>query len=332
MQKTLVRIIAALCIFTLIPIFSSCNSENKNSNNTQSSSYHTITFDTKGGSKIADITVKHGSFAKEPSPPTLENYVFCRWQTSQGRAFFFDIYYVEEDLELEAIWIKADDLFELAAMPDSNGIMITDIKRQEDFDVLYVPKIINGKTVEGIGTNAFKKTSTSHASTIVFPDTVRYVESSAFAGISEVNIILGGTLTHIEESSFDGTIHISSIKLGVGITAIPYRSFWSCSSLKSINIPEGVTVIQENAFELCENLTTIVLPSTLTTIENSAFEECSSLKTVFFCGTQEQYFTVSSALGNESISNATIYFYSEEQPSQDGYFWHYDKNSTPTIW
>ena len=332
MRKILIRVLAFVCALTLVPMFSACNSGGQQPQGSEASGYHTITFNTKGGSKIGDMTVKHDTFAKEPTPPTLENYVFCRWQTNEGRAFFFDMYTVKEDINLEAIWIKAEDLFGLAAMPDSNGIMITDIKRQEDFDVLYVPEIINGKTVEGIGAGAFKETIPSHASTIVFPDTVRYVEEDAFASIPEVNIILNGTLTHIEEGSFFGAALITKISLGKGITSVPYRAFSSCSMLKTANLPEGVTTIEENAFEVCERLVTLILPSTLTSIQDSAFEECTALKTVFFGGTEEQFYSISIAAGNEAIENATVYYYSDEQPTTEGNFWHYDKNQAPTIW
>lgn len=332
MRKILIKVLAILCILTLIPIFSACNSNEQQTNPSSASGFHTITFNTKGGSKIADMTVKHDSFAKAPTPPTLENYVFCRWQTSEGRAFFFDMYTVEEDLNLEAIWIKADDLFSLAAMPDSNGIMITDIKRQEDFDVLYVPEIINGKTVEGLGAGAFESVIPSHASTIVFPDTIRYVEENALASISEVNIVLNGTISHIEEESFFGNGLITKITLGKGMASIPYRAFSTCVMLKTANVPEGVTTIEENAFEACERLITLTLPSTLTAIQDSAFEECTALKTVFFGGTEEQFDNLSIADGNEAIENATVYYYSKEQPTSEGNFWHYDKNQTPTIW
>ena len=332
MRKILIRVLAFLCVLTLVPIFSACNSEAQQTQGSEASGYHTITFNTNGGSKIGDITVKHDTFAKEPTPPTLENYVFCRWQTSEGRAFFFDMYTVKENINLEAIWIKAEDLFGLSAMPDSNGIMITEIKRQEDFDVLYVPEIINGKTVEGIGAGALKGTIPSHASTIVFPDTVRYVEEDAFASIPEVNIILNGTLTHIEEGSFFGAALITKISLGKGITTIPYRAFSNCAMLKTANLPEGITAIEENAFDGCERLVTLILPSTLIAIEDSAFEECDSLKTVFFGGTEEEFDLISIAAENEAIENATVYYYSEEQPTSEGNFWHYNKNQIPTIW
>ena len=333
MNKIFKKLLALCLALTMLLSFAACaGNEQDDDDNTESSAYHTITFDTKGGSHIGKMTVKHGSFATAPTAPTLDNYVFCRWETNTGRAFFFDAYKVEEDLKLEAIWIKAEDLFSLAPMPDSDGIMITKIRRQEDFDILYVPKIINGKTVEGIGDNAFKGVIDSHASVIVFPDTIRYVGESAFSSISEVNIVLNGVITHIGQSAFASTMPLQKIKLGSGMTTIPYRAFYYCTSLLTVDIPEGVTLIEENAFEKCVSLLTAVIPSTVTKIENSAFDDCDILKTVFFGGTEEQFDNIDIDLGNEAIDEAEVYFYSEEEPTEEGKFWHYDKNNLPEIW
>jgi hypothetical protein len=320
----------------LVPLAACGGSEENTDDGQNSSGYHTITFNTKGGSHIGKMSVKHGTFAAAPADPTMDNYVFCRWEYTnkkgEKRAFFFDVYKVEEDMELEAIWIKAEDLFALAPMPDSDGIMITKIKRQEDFDVLYVPGIINGKTVEGIGDNAFRGIIETHADAIVFPDSIRYVGASAFSAISEVEIFLTGTITHIDQASFASSLTLRSIKLGKGITVIPYNSFNTCISIKTLDIPEGVETIEENAFEKCTSLLTVVLPSTLTRIENAAFNDCDSLKSVFFGGTQEQFDNIDIDLGSEILDEADLYLYSEEQPTEEGKFWHYDKNGLPEIW
>ena len=335
MHKLLIKIIAICLLLAMLVPFASCGndeeSEGGNSGN-NSSAYHTITFNTKGGSTIRSMTVKHGSFATAPADPVMDNYVFCRWETDKGRAFFFDSYTVNEDLNLEAIWIKAEDLFNLAPMPDSDGIMITKIKHQEDFDVLYVPKIINGKKVEGIGANAFKGVIDSHASTIVFPDSIRYIGEYAFAGISEVNLLFTGVITHIEQSSFYNCLTLQSITLGEGITEIPYCAFYGCVSLRNIAFPEGVTLIDENAIEEASNLLTVVIPSTVTKIDNSAFSDCDALTAIFFGGSEDQFDQIYVALGNDPLHNTEIYFYSENEPTESGNFWHYDKNNIPEIW
>ena len=330
-RNFIIRAIALISVIALLPIFSSCNG-NDTKKTEQSSEYHTITFNTNGGSLISAMEVKHGKMASAPKDPTLENYIFCRWQTTGGRAFFFEHYAVKEDLDLEAVWIKATDLFSLAPMPDSDGVMITKIKRQEEFNSLVVPSVINGKTVEGIGAEAFSGIVESHAKKIVFPNTVRYVEMSAFESISLVELVFNGPVSYLEESSFEYCATLTSLKLGTGLTEIPFRAFSNCSSLKATDIPEGITSIKENAFGGCSSLRTVVLPSSLTTVENGAFDDCTSIKSVFFKGSEEEFDAIDFTNGNKELTDATVYFYSEEQPTEEGVYWHYDKNNSPTIW
>lgn len=330
-SKLMIRAVAFITVLTLLPLFAACGTGESNET-TDSAEYHTITFNTNGGSEISDMEVRHGKIAAAPKDPTLENYVFCRWQTAEGRAFFFDYYNVESDLDLEAIWIKATDLFALAPMPDSDGVMITDIKRQEEFTSLLIPSVINGKTVEGIGAEAFAGVVESHAKEIIFPSTIRYVEEGAFQYISEVEITFSGTFTHIEESSFEGAVTVEKIKLGQGLETIPFCSFSLCSALRAIDIPEGVTSIEENAFEGCEALRTVVLPATLISVENGAFDDCNAVKSVFYSGTEEQFHKITFASGNDAIEEAALYFFSEEEPEEEGVYWHYDKNGSPIIW
>ena len=327
----IIRAIALISIIALLPLFTACGtSEQKESSG--GAEYHTVTFNTNGGSKISSMEVRHGTMATAPNDPTLENYIFCRWQTSEGRAFFFEYYTVDSDLSLEAIWIKATDLFALEPMPDSDGIMITKIKRQEEFDSLEIPSIINGKTVEGIGMEAFASIIDTHAKEIIFPSTIRYVEEAAFLNITETELVFTGAISHIEESAFEATSTLKKIKLSAGPQTIPFCAFSYCIGLQTIDIPEGVTTIEENAFESCSAMKTIVLPSTLTQIENGAFDECDAIKSVFFKGTQEQFDAITFSTGNNSIKGADLYLYSEEEPIDAGAYWHYDKNGSPIIW
>ena len=335
MRKILLRALAALLLLTMLVPFASCGGNadaDGNDDDHNSSTYHTITFNTKGGSTIKPITVKHGSFATPPSDPVMDNYVFHRWETSEGRAFFLDVYKIESDLTLEAIWIKAEDLFTLAPMPDSDGIMITGLKRVLDLDILNIPKIINGKTLEGLGENTFSDFPSDVDTVIVFPDSVRYIGKNALPSSDKITFMLNGTIKYIEEGSFANLYTLTSVKLGEGPTAIPIEAFYSCLSLKTIDIPNGVTVIEESAFEKCSSLLTVVIPASVEAIAHSAFNDCDALKTIFYKGTPEQFDAIEIDNENEAIAEAKVYFYSEEQPTEEGDFWHYDKNGNPVIW
>ncbi len=326
------RIIALICACTLLSAFTACNGGNKESNNNDEVVYHTITFDTNGGTPVESMEVRHGSHAHEPELPVLENYIFCSWRMPDGRTWFFDSKSVTEDVSLEAVWIKADDLFELAPMPDSDGIMITKIRRQEEFALLKIPSVINGKTVVGISEGAFSSLHKRYATSILFPDTLTYIGEQAFAVNNEVSLTFTGEVSYLGEEAFKNNTMLTEIALCEGLEKIPFCAFMGCTSLKTLDIPEGVITIEENAFEDCVAMRTIVLPSTLTLVESGAFKDCDNLKSVFFRGSEEQFDSLEIDGENNCLEDAKIYFYSEEEPTEDGMFWHYGKNNTPVIW
>ena len=50
----------------------------------------TVTFDSRGGSKVAPITVKKGQTITKPNDPTKEDYSFKGWYTGQSLETLFD--------------------------------------------------------------------------------------------------------------------------------------------------------------------------------------------------------------------------------------------------
>ena len=51
---------------------------------------YTVTFDSRGGSKVAPVTVKKGEKVTRPENPTKENYSFAGWYTGQSLDTLFD--------------------------------------------------------------------------------------------------------------------------------------------------------------------------------------------------------------------------------------------------
>lgn len=328
-KKSIMRYICLLCTACMLFSFVSCNNDEEEAV-TELEKYYTISFNTNGGSTVESIRVQEKKYATRPEDPTLDNYVFRRWERD-GREWLFESKPVTEDMILSALWVSAVELFELVPDETTGGLMIGGFKKQSSFQTLNMPSTINGKTIVGIADSAFKDIHTDHANNLIIPESVVWVGDEAFANSSEVTFDIRGTLTHIGESCFRSCSLLENVKLGAGIEKIPFMAFFHCSSLKTINIPEGATVIEENAFEGCSSMKTVVLPSTLTSIQDGAFASCNSLISVFFGGTEEQFDAIQIADSNDAIIDANIYFYSETQPTENGNFWHYE-DGTPIIW
>jgi hypothetical protein len=79
-------------------------------------------------------------------------------------------------------------------------------------------------------------------------------------------------------------------------------------------------------------LKSITLGSGITSIGRYAFSG-SSLENVYYFGTVEDWNNISIEEGNEALTNAAIYYYSEGEPTEIGNYWHYDQDGvTPVIW
>jgi len=118
-----------------------------------------------------------------------------------------------------------------------------------------------------------------------------------------------------------------------------YGAFSRCSNLTSITIGDNVTKIGDNVFDGCSGLTSIIIGKGITSIGSYAFNNCTSLKNVYYKGSLNSWENISVLQYNESLYNATIYYYSQTEPAlntectaYDGNYWYYDTNGKISIW
>lgn len=68
---------------------------------------HTVSFNTNGGTEVADQTVVHGEKASKPNNPTKVGYTFEGWEYN-GEPWSFYGYVVTSDMVIEAVWKAID--------------------------------------------------------------------------------------------------------------------------------------------------------------------------------------------------------------------------------
>ena len=87
------------------------------------------------------------------------------------------------------------------------------------------------------------------ANTIVLPEGIKCIGTSAFYGCSNLSSIsFPSTVECIESYAFFNCISLSEIELNEGIKIIGYDAFCGCPLLKTIELPIKIDIIAENAF------------------------------------------------------------------------------------
>ena len=133
--KNIIKAVCLICALALLPTLVACNG-NEEASETVGEIYRTITFNTNGGSAVASLKVRDNQYATRPEDPTLDNYVFRRWERD-GREWLFESKKVSESMTLSALWVPAIELFELTPEENGSGLIITDFKKAGFAPMLY---------------------------------------------------------------------------------------------------------------------------------------------------------------------------------------------------
>lgn len=107
------------------------------------------------------------------------------------------------------------------------------------------------------------------------------IGSSAFEGCWQLSFLdIQEDVTRIESSAFYMCSGLKEIILPDSITRIGSMAFWNCSGLETIKLPENLNDLGSSVFQNCTSLESITLPGSLKTVTNITFDSCSSLKRV----------------------------------------------------
>jgi uncharacterized repeat protein (TIGR02543 family) len=177
--------------------------------------------------------------------------------------------------------------------------------------------------------------------------------------LKELN--LGNDVETLGSYSFYNCTSLSDIDFGENVQNLGSYAFYYCRSLDKITVPNSVSSLGEYCFWECRALKTVILGNGITYIPKCCFAQCqldylvvpnsiveigeyvfSQWNTygndgdfkIFYEGTAEQWdLIINGSESNFTDNGATIqvYYYSEEQPSLVGNYWHYI-NGVPTLW
>ena len=170
--------------------------------------------------------------------------------------------------------------------------------------------------------------------TVTLPAGLVAIGDSCFLNCSRLTeISLPENIEYIGDKTFSGCTALKSITLSEKLTSIGRFAFENCTSLTCVTIPDSVTMLDGCAFTGCLALEMMVLGSGVKTISEEAFGGCAALSSVYYKGDSSAYAKIEiGSAGNELMTGATRYYYSEVSRPGPLYYWHYDADGKPVIW
>lgn len=230
---------------------------------------YTISFDTDGGSEIADYNGNSDTIPPKPANPVKDGYTFVGWCTDEERTVFYNWKQNEKlkkNMVLYAKWIRntvnptSYAHFNFTKSEDNYGneFYIIEAKDKDNLvGTLVLPNNYQGLPVRRMANKAFEGTSIS---SVTIPNCYVLDSSRGFANCQSLVSVI------FEEGSVTDTI--------------ASEFFYQCTALENVSLPDGIMWIRTGAFTNCIALRTVKLPSSLCFINSRAFVGCQSLESV----------------------------------------------------
>ncbi|MCQ2471458.1 MAG: leucine-rich repeat domain-containing protein [Clostridia bacterium] len=151
---------------------------------------------------------------------------------------------------------------------------------------IKIPEKIKGKTIVSIDRNAFADLGIK---SVVVPEAVTGIESSAFAGCAKLEkVTLGNSVKYLGDKAFEGCAKLSEINFPEKLKSIGSLAFNGCESLKDVKIADGADFAIENGVVYNKDKTQAFFALNGVDYSNFAFSEnLKELPDSFFFGNEE---------------------------------------------
>ena len=187
----------------------------------------------------------------------------------------------------------------------SIGNSVTSIGRDAFSYCERLPAITIPDSVIIIGDYAFR--NCKKLSSVTIGSSVRTIGTHAFAYCDSL-MRIDVDLNNANYKSIDGNLYTKDGKILIqyaigktdtsftvpqGVATLGSRAFAYCSSLGGVTISSDVTSISEGVFWGCANLKSVTIPNSVASIAESVFADCTNFESINYCGTEEQWNTIS---------------------------------------
>ena len=228
-----------------------------------------------------------------------------------------------------------DDDGEVSGMSPSpvgyrtNNFYIYDIAGMERFDgkTYRIPTSINlSNSITSINQYQFK--NFKNIRNVSLPSSVKSISKSAFSNCLELRSVSNvENIESIGPNAFSYCTNLSNCIISNKTVSIGYGAFRNCEKIEQIILGNNIETIGSGAFESCSGIETIIIKSKCFTIYEGAFY-LTNVVSIYFEGSNTEW---NITVEDNCLGSATLYFYSETEPSTAGNYWHYVEG-VPTMW
>ena len=311
------------------------------------------------------ITIGTGAFS---GCNNLESVVIGNGVTTIGDEAFYDSYNLESVVLGNSVTTIGDSAFmhcgKLASItiPDS----VTTIGEYAFYACSSLTSLVTGKGLTSIGKFAFADCS-GLTSVTLYGNGASIGEAAFYYCTALTTLVIGEGVTSIGESAFSSCTNLENVTIGKDVTSMARAAFLYCevknvyitdlvawcnidfennefdgvklylkdgeesTLITTLVIGDGVRLGQYN-FSGCSSITGVVI-SLGAVYESNAevFGNCSNLTSIYYCGSWNDW-AMNGMFPILNGTNAFVYYYSENQPTEEGSFWHYDANGNVAVW
>ena len=216
---------------------------------------------------------------------------------------------------------------------DRQHYIVTGIGDFYNDETVIIPAIYNGLPVLEIDSEAFY--GCINMKHLIIESGVAQIGSKAFWSCAKLeSVFIPDSVSNIGDGAFAYCERLKDVRMSNTLNDISQNLFLDCISLTFVKIPvnRDYCTIRYNAFNGCTNLKSVVIGPSIDSIEVNAFYYCE-VDTIYYLGMESSWNEVEIyPSGNESLLSATVYYYSDTAPTQEGNFWHYDSNGEIAVW
>lgn len=314
MKKIVAILFAALCMAAFA--LAGCAPEEPPAQG--SGIYHTVTFDSRGGSEVASQQVRDGNPVVRPDPPARDGYFLNGWYTeedvSADSEWHFGTDRVTADMTLYAGWTSQSDLTPTGGLvyelnEERTGYTVTDYAGEAT--QLVIPAEYEGLPVTAIqgiyGTGALSRTDIA---SVFIPDTIEVIGQNSFYNcdcLAEVVISASSNLAEIGNNAFSGCISLESMYIPAEMTTLGNAVFNNCGGLNEFVVAEGNPAYRAENGHLIESATNTLVrgvndeavPEGVERIEEAAFRRANGITRLYIPATVTE-------IGDDFIADSTI--------------------------